>query len=87
MIKLISDGMYYVDGQFQTRQELIQKGLNEKELDEAYKGTMAYTILKNHNTAAKTAKGEGLKIKFDAMASHDITYVGITLFLNLILKQ
>ena len=77
MIKLISDGMYYVDGQFQTKQELIQKGLNEKELDEAYKGTMAYTILKNHNTAAKTAKGEGLKIKFDAMASHDITYVGI----------
>ena len=77
MINLISEGMYYVDGKFLTKQDLIQQGLHDKELDEAYKGTMAYSILKNHNTAEKTAKGEGLKIKFDAMASHDITYVGI----------
>ena len=77
MINLISQGMYFVEGKFLTKEQLIQQGYNEKELDEAYKGTMAYSILKNHNTAPVTAKGEGLKIKFDAMASHDITYVGI----------
>ena len=38
---------------------------------------MAYGILKAHNTLATTGKGQPLKIKFDAMASHDITYVGI----------
>ena len=77
MIKLISEGMYYVNGQFQNKQQLLQSGLNEKGLENAYMGTMAYSILKNHNTAPVTKKGEGLKIKFDAMASHDITYVGI----------
>ena len=38
---------------------------------------MAYSILKSHNTLPVTEKGQPLKIKFDAMASHDITYVGI----------
>ena len=36
--------------------------------------TMAYSILAAHNTSGNM---EHLKIKFDAMASHDITYVGI----------
>ena len=36
--------------------------------------TMAYSILKAHNTAPDMDR---LKIRFDAMASHDITYVGI----------
>lgn len=36
--------------------------------------TMAYAILTAHNTSGNDAD---LKIKFDAMASHDITYVGI----------
>jgi aconitate hydratase len=40
----------------------------------AKKGTMTYSILKNHNTSQNM---EQLKIRFDAMASHDITYVGI----------
>jgi len=42
--------------------------------EEASKGTMAYGILTKHNTSGNDEK---LKIKFDAMASHDITYVGI----------
>lgn len=42
--------------------------------DEAVKNTMAYGILTSHNTSGNDKK---LKIKFDAMASHDITYVGI----------
>ena len=37
-------------------------------------GTMASAILRAHNTSGDP---ERLKIKFDAMASHDITYVGI----------
>ena len=38
------------------------------------KATMAYRILAAHNQGAE---GEGLRIRFDALASHDITYVGI----------
>ena len=41
---------------------------------EARKKTIAYSILSGHNTSGNPDK---LKIKFDAMVSHDITYVGI----------
>ena len=41
---------------------------------EARKQTIAYGILSAHNTSGDDSK---LKIKFDAMVSHDITYVGI----------
>lgn len=44
------------------------------EKDEAKKGTIAYQILTKHTTGREWA---GVKIKFDALASHDITYVGI----------
>ena len=77
MINLISNGMYFFDGKLCSKEEVIKAGIKEQELENAYMGTMAYSILKNHNTASVTKKGEGLKIKFDAMASHDITYVGI----------
>ena len=77
MINLVSNGMYFFDGKLCSKEQLIKAGIQEKELENAYMGTMAYSILKNHNTASVTQKGEGLKIKFDAMASHDITYVGI----------
>ncbi|MBQ7499997.1 MAG: hydratase, partial [Clostridia bacterium] len=43
-------------------------------VEQAKKNTMAYGILTAHNTSGNDEK---LKIKFDAMASHDITYVGI----------
>lgn len=42
--------------------------------EEAKQNTIAYSILQNHNTSGSADK---LKIKFDCMASHDITYVGI----------
>ena len=38
-------------------------------------GTMAYSILKNHSKDA--ASSDTLRIRFDALISHDITYVGI----------
>ena len=42
--------------------------------EEAAKNTIAYGILKDHNTSGSMEK---LKIKFDKLTSHDITYVGI----------
>ena len=42
--------------------------------EEAKKGTIAYSILKAHNTSGNMEK---LQIKFDALTSHDITFVGI----------
>ena len=77
-VKLYPSGVYLIDGKD------IVKG-NEKEklssfvenipsIEEAKKGTIAYSILKSHNISNDMNK---LKIKFDAMASHDITYVGI----------
>jgi len=42
--------------------------------EEAKKGTIAYSIMKAHNTADSM---DNLRIKFDAMTFHDITFVGI----------
>ncbi|EEZ0585202.1 hydratase [Escherichia coli] len=42
--------------------------------EEAKKGTIAWSILSSHNTSGNMDK---LKIKFDSLASHDITFVGI----------
>ena len=42
--------------------------------EEAAKNTIAYGILKDHNTSGSMEK---LRIKFDKLTSHDITYVGI----------
>ena len=41
---------------------------------EARKNTIAYSILNSHNVATGE---DGMRIKFDALVSHDITYVGI----------
>ena len=65
MIKLKKYGVYYKDG------KLVKA--NSKD-DVARKGTIAYRILSAHNTIDSTDK---LKIKFDEITSHDITYVGI----------
>ena len=52
------------------------KAATGKDIDkeEARKGSIAYNILKAHNTSGNMDK---LRLKFDAMASHDITFVGI----------
>ncbi|MBE5826590.1 MAG: hydratase [Butyrivibrio sp.] len=78
MIKLYDKGAYLVNGT-----DLVPEG-EEARLssefgknvtkEEAIKGTIAYSILEAHNTSGNM---EQLKIKFDAMASHDITFVGI----------
>lgn len=78
MIKLYDEGVYLVNGTDIVPESEAAEGasLAGKPADKqaAARGTMAYSILKAHNTASDM---EHLKIKFDAMASHDITYVGI----------
>ncbi|MEN8904683.1 MAG: hydratase [Clostridiales bacterium] len=48
--------------------------LNDIDKEKLKKNTIAYRILKNHNTSGDIKK---LKVRFDALTSHDITYVGI----------
>lgn len=80
MINLYEGGAYLVNGT-----ELIPDGgeallaVEKKtgvktDKSEAAKGTMAYRILKAHNTSGNM---DQLKIKFDKLTSHDITFVGI----------
>ena len=73
MIQLLEGGTYLVNGT-----ELVEpakaaaQGLPAPE--EAAKQTMAYNILRAHNTSGNMEK---LQIKFDKLTSHDITFVGI----------
>ncbi|MGE4272464.1 MAG: hydratase [Desulfitobacterium sp.] len=89
MVRLINNGIYLIQG----KQALEVKDTNvlydlagqpvqpeqlpqEVVLDRqsAQQNTMAYQILSRHNTSGTM---EQLKIRFDALTSHDITYVGI----------
>ena len=78
MIKLYDEGVYLVNGDAiikESESDKVEKLTGKKvNKEEAKKGTIAYSILESHNTSSDMNK---LKIKFDAMASHDITYVGI----------
>ena len=81
MIKLFKNGAYLINGtelieeNEETAARLEQRfGGQRIEKREAAKGTMAYHILEQHNTSGNMDK---LKIKFDKLASHDITFVGI----------
>ena len=65
MIKLIKTGVIYENGTLKK-----VKSANEN----AKKKTIAYKILTAHNLSGDDKK---LKIKFDEITSHDITYVGI----------
>ena len=68
MVNLHNTGMYLVNGT-----ELAENvpGVTPAE---AAKGTMAYRILTAHNISGDD---KALKIKFDKLTSHDITFVGI----------
>ena len=79
-MKLYDRGVYLVNGN-----ELVQDGANAIEevrkktgaavtKEQAAENTIAYGILKNHNTSGNMDK---LQIKFDKLTSHDITFVGI----------
>lgn len=70
MIKLIRGGCYYMGG---TLVKESQAFLTGEKREVARKGTMAYSILQKHNKGSE----DDMRLKFDAIASHDITYVGI----------
>ena len=72
MLNITRQGVYYKNNAFLPAQEGLAAGLPAPET--AKQGTMAWSILKAHNTSSSMGD---LAIKFDAMASHDITYVGI----------
>ena len=78
MIKLFEGGAYLIHGRDlvpESEAEKVEK-LTGKKADkkEALKGTIAYGIMEAHNVSGNM---DQLKIRFDAMASHDITFVGI----------
>ncbi len=66
MIELLRGGVFYENGKL-TRESTADPC-------KARKNTIAYGILQAHNQSGDPAH---LRIRFDAMASHDITYVGI----------
>ncbi|MCR5081359.1 MAG: hydratase [Treponema sp.] len=66
MVKLWESGAFLQDGKLSATSNISK--------EEASKNTMAYSILQKHNTSGDEKK---LKIKFDKITSHDITYVGI----------
>ncbi len=79
MIKCSTGGAYYARGEWvpadgNAPAALAAKGFDAVAVAAAKTGTMAYNIMQAHNTSGDA---ENLKIKFDAMASHDITFVGI----------
>ena len=83
MVKLYENGAYLVNGS-----EIVPDGADagkilasrfgisgaEAERENAKKGTIAFSILSAHNTSDNEKE---LRIKFDKLISHDITYVGI----------
>ncbi len=88
MVQIIKNGVYFLNNKYiiedrgQTPDDinnqlssLSGEKINEDNLnpETAKKNTMAYNIISEHNTSGNS----DIKIKFDAMASHDITYVGI----------
>ncbi len=80
MIQLLDTGAYLVNGtdlvadNAEAAAAIKAKTGREVDKAKASKETIAYGILKSHNTADSMEK---LKIKFDKLTSHDITFVGI----------
>ena len=80
MIKLFDNGAYLLNGTELVEDNADANAILTQKLgiapskEEAARNTMAYGILEKHNTSDNM---DNLKIKFDKMTSHDITFVGI----------
>lgn len=78
MVKLHDGGVYLINGETLLPEaeaaKVEQMTGRAVAKEEAKKGTIAYGIMKAHNQSDTMDK---LQIKFDAMVSHDITFVGI----------
>ena len=78
MIRLSENGAYIANGKVfedgaDIKDRLVSEGVNITK-EEAKKNTLSYGILEAHN---KSEDMKSLKLKFDCLASHDITFVGI----------
>lgn len=69
MVDLINHGVYLLDG------VVSDVAPGHMSPDEARENTITYGILRSHDVDG--GKGKKMRIRFDAMVSHDITYVGI----------
>jgi len=91
MVELFNGGAYLIEGKeiinddADAGAKLAQRGVTATK-EQAKKGTISYGILSAHNSGDEpqpSPKGEGsplesnLRLKFDSLTSHDITYVGI----------
>ena len=80
MISLLDSGAYLLRGteiipdNQEAAQAILAKTGKSISKEDAKKETIAYGILRDHNTSDNMEK---LKIKFDKLTSHDITFVGI----------
>ncbi len=80
MIKLLEGGAYLVNGTqiipdtADAAAQIKNKTGRDVSRNAAAQNTMAYGILRDHNTSGNMEK---LKIRFDKLTSHDITFVGI----------
>ncbi len=80
MVSVYEKGAYLVNGtqivpdRPEALDQVKSKIGKDISIEEARKGTIAYGILESHNTSGNMEK---LKIKFDKLTSHDITFVGI----------
>lgn len=81
MIKVYNKGAYLLGGtelveETHDVEQILSAKLGSEKIskEEAKKNTIAYGILEAHNTSGNMNK---LKLKFDKLASHDITFVGI----------
>ena len=70
MVELIPHGVYLLDGK-----TIVSDPAGQPAPDEARENTITYGILRAHDVDG--GKGKKMRIRFDAMVSHDITYVGI----------
>ncbi len=80
MVEVLNGGAYLLNGteiiedSNEALQNVASKTSQSITKEEAKKNTIAYGILESHNTSGNMRK---LKIKFDKLTSHDITFVGI----------
>ena len=70
MVEVIKKGAYWLDGQI----VYADQAQGVESPDQAREKTMAYRILRSHDVGQDPKQ---MKIKFDALISHDITFVGI----------
>ena len=78
MLEIINHGVHLINGRElvdgtpeEQKAKLSSMGLEARD---DRNGTIAYSILNSHNT---TPGAEKMRVKFDSLISHDITYVGI----------